>query len=341
MTDRLSYEETVDAAVVLLREGQNPSASAVVRLLGHGSKSTALKHLVKWRQDVQDTGFRLPPGIPDEMLAPLDAFWSSAIQLAAVPLEFEREAFAADNKRLCEERDQALIEARSQEKNLAAVRQELAEQAQANAALREQLASAKDEITALRAQVERAQQSVEDERARSDQRLKDAESTWEQRMREKEQELGAVRDKLALSIDRWESSEKMWLMEVSKARDHAKERDQAADEERQRHRKELAMSEDMIRVARDARDTAQMDKIRLEEQMESAQKEAARTIGDLEKRNRRLEEQRAQAQTDSARMVADVEKRKERLEARVEQLESVLMSHIQNPTPGEDPGPQR
>ena len=79
----LSYDETITAATHLLQAGRNPSASAIIDHLGHGSKSTALKHLDTWRQSLQRHAFQLPPTLPDRLLEPLETFWNAAVAIAS------------------------------------------------------------------------------------------------------------------------------------------------------------------------------------------------------------------------------------------------------------------
>lgn len=302
-SDRLTYAEIVEAATGLLREGRNPSATAVIERLGRGSKTTAIKHLEVWRQTLQETGFRLPPGVPETLTQPLETFWGEAIRLAAIGLEFDRIAFAEQNQAVEQARHDLQRALKEQQAAADSLRTELRERDAALGQLREHLETAKQETESLRAQILRLEETVEREKERAVAKLREVEIQTNARIEAKDQELAALADKLALSIERWDSSEKRWLMEVAKARDHAKARDEAADAERTRYRSDLRMAEEIAQMARAERDQAQMAKTKLETDLDRERKEF-----------------------DAATRRKDGEN--QRLQSRIEQLEQLLAQHF-------------
>ena len=77
------YEEVERVARQLLSKGQHPSVQKVRDILGTGSNTTIANHLKLWQISFSKSRSpTLPESVPDDLMNPLDDFWSTAVARA-------------------------------------------------------------------------------------------------------------------------------------------------------------------------------------------------------------------------------------------------------------------
>lgn len=77
------YEEVERVARQLLSNGQHPSVQKVRNKLGTGSNTTIANHLKTWQSMfAASLSPVLPESVPDDLMTPLDDFWSTAVARA-------------------------------------------------------------------------------------------------------------------------------------------------------------------------------------------------------------------------------------------------------------------
>ena len=308
MKKMLTYESVVDAAVTLMREGRQPSINAVIQHLGHGSKTTAMKYLQQWRDSLTREGFRLPSDLPEELMEPLERFWTAAVQVAALSLEFERQAFAEHNQVLETERDTATAARDVAEQDARATRIRLHERESALKELREHVETLKAEIGAAREQAKRAETAAVAERQRANAEVREAQQALTHAQAQHAQDREALESKLALTIDRADSSERRWMQEIAATRDRMKEYEVGMREERKVFQEDLQERQRTISTLKHERDRAQRQFQHAEERLAGLQQ--------------RLEQSEAKAQA----QIETVQSEKTALEIRVSELEQECQS---------------
>lgn len=271
MKKLLNYEAVVDAAVSLLREGRQPNPNAIVQHLGYGSKVTVAKYLEQWRESLGPTGFRLPPSFPEELVEPLEQFWTAAVQVAALALEFERQAFAEHNQALEAERDAATAARDVTEQDARATRTRLHERESALKEMREHIESLKTEMDALHEQARRAETAAVAERQRADTEVREAQQTLKHAQAQHQQDREALEAKLALTIERADSSERRWMQEIAATRDRMKEYETGMRDERKAFQEELKERQRTISTLKHERDRAQRQFQHAEERLAGLQ----------------------------------------------------------------------
>jgi len=74
------YEDVERVARQLLGKGQHPSVQKVRNILGTGSNTTIANHLKTWQSLFTASHSPvLPESVPDDLMNPLDDFWSTAV----------------------------------------------------------------------------------------------------------------------------------------------------------------------------------------------------------------------------------------------------------------------
>ena len=297
MGNRLSYEETVEVALDLLRAGQNPSATKVIETLGRGSKTTAVKHLEQWRETLQARGFRLPPGLPEGLIAPLERFWFEAVQMASTQLEFERLAYVDAHERIQSQLEERQSQIAAQAEDLAETQRQLKECDGRRSALEVRVEDLLGEQSRLLSRIANLERVAELEKAESLQRIAELNGAWDARLREQTAQSEEIRKQLEFLQNLYDASEKRWLLEVDSARTYARDKDQVLAREQERYRRERDLSEQLQIRLRDERDRAQLalqvsgEKFEDERnRLMEALRKAEQTIHDLDSRYRKLEE---------------------------------------------------
>ncbi|MFN2348807.1 MAG: DNA-binding protein [Thioalkalivibrio sp.] len=327
---RLTYDDVVDAATTLLKEGRNPSATAVIDHLGHGSKSTALKHLQTWRETLEGTGFALPRGIPEGLMPAVERFWDEATQAAFAVTEFDRQAFAQAHEELRLTTEQVQRQRHQAEKEKTEALALAAQHERDRAHLQQRLEDAQERIQAL--ETEKAQQSEHYQRELQHLRDVHAEATQEwqqerQNLKEKQEELET---RIQDTYERYDKHEKRWLMEVAAARDHAKEVAGRFQADRDQLIQERRMAEQQMRNFAQERDQAQHKAMAAEEALERAQAEAKMLRQTLQQREQEVEEakkQRLDAESDAQKQQDEQARRIDTLLQRLEQSSPVKPGH--------------
>jgi len=297
MGNRLSYEETVEAALDLLRAGQNPSATKVIEALGRGSKTTAVKHLERWRETLQARGFRLPSGLPEALVAPLESFWFEAVQMASTQLEFERLAYVDAHERIQTQLLERESQIDAQAENLAQMQRHLDEGTWQRSTLEVRVEDLLGEQSRLISRIADLERVAEMEKAEALKRIAEVNATWDARLREQTAQSEEIRKQLEFLQNLYDASEKRWLLEVDSARMYAREKDQVLAREQERFRRDRDLSEQMQIRLRDERDRAQLalqtaeEKFEVEkQQLMTSLRKAEQTTRDLDSRYRKLEE---------------------------------------------------
>jgi len=88
----IEYESVERVACQLLSQGQNPSVSKVRDVLKTGSNTTIARHLKSWQANFASKSTSpLPEHVPEDLMNPLDTFWSLALEKAEANYQQFRE----------------------------------------------------------------------------------------------------------------------------------------------------------------------------------------------------------------------------------------------------------
>jgi chromosome segregation ATPase len=227
---RISQTDVFRAADELLLEGHRPTIDRVRMRLGRGSPNTINDHLDDWwaklgsrLRDVPGHEF---PQLPERIACTLQQLWNEALDGARETL-----------RDMLREREQALTEG---EQALAGRARELTEREHAMAAraaaLEESLTLAREQLLAANQRAEVLERSAQ-ERAAEGARLRSRVETLEAECAHERARLDAANaahhNERAQLQERYAAAESHWLLEVDRARQHAKE---AAKEHEQQAR---------------------------------------------------------------------------------------------------------
>jgi len=232
----LSYERVVEAATAMLRIGQNPSASAVIERLGEGSKSTAVKHLREWRATLNDTGYHLPPEIPDALQSAVETFWDAAIQQASQAFDGERE----ESQAAIAERDQRIEAMQTEAKALS---RDLTERTRECEKLQDERDALQSERDALQAALTEAETRLASETQANEEALAKRDADHAHALHAEQCAHEATRHRLEEKLDerdatiradheRFQRSEDNWVMELDKTRGQIRAMTERLDSER-------------------------------------------------------------------------------------------------------------
>ena len=79
----VEYDQVERVARQLLSKGQHPSVQKVRDILGTGSNTTIANHLKSWQVSFSKSRSpSLPESVPEDLMIPLDDFWSTAVARA-------------------------------------------------------------------------------------------------------------------------------------------------------------------------------------------------------------------------------------------------------------------
>lgn len=78
----VTYEDVTKVTAKILRQGLNPTVARVREYLGTGSNTTISRHLEAWRETFDDEQTGFPESVPEELMNPLDEFWTTALSRA-------------------------------------------------------------------------------------------------------------------------------------------------------------------------------------------------------------------------------------------------------------------
>jgi len=88
----IEYPDVEKVARKLFSQGIHPSVQRVRVELGTGSNSTISKHLKSWQTSFSESNSpSLPSSVPDDLMSPLDEFWSTAVARAETNYQSFRE----------------------------------------------------------------------------------------------------------------------------------------------------------------------------------------------------------------------------------------------------------
>lgn len=258
---RLDYETTVGAAAEILRRGRQPSATAVVQHLGYGSKSTAVKHLNRWREELDRGGFVLPPVIPESLAKHVEAFWSAAYELATRELDEERATLRDEKVQLDKALGAALEDlerVRKQAEELGNSAADYREQVEQTAKLADERALTIEQLREeLKANEERASRTLSDITAKAERDLERRTFAWEKETAELKAVIETRDRELARERQRYESDTGQWMCEVSALRDETR----ALNE---KLREESSKREQAVLAGEKARASLQRDRAELQ-----------------------------------------------------------------------------
>jgi hypothetical protein len=290
---RISQADVFRAADELLLEGHRPTIDRVRMRLGRGSPNTINDHLDDWwaklgarLRDVPGHEF---PQLPERIAHTLQQLWNEALDGARDTLQAalrEREQALAQRDQALDERARQLLE---REQTSAAHTSALEESL---ALAREQLAAANQRAQAL----ERNVQERDAEGARLRARIESLEADSASGRAKLDATNSAHHGERVQLQERYAAAESHWLLEVDRARQHAKDAvKQHEQQTKELHRRiEGLMSErDQLRQdllgARAELKTAAAVREQLEERLRAtsgADQDRARTAGAKTRRSR-------------------------------------------------------
>nr|WP_274522920.1 DNA-binding protein [Ectothiorhodospira haloalkaliphila] len=334
----MTYDDVVDTATAILKEGRNPSATAVIERLGRGSKSTAVKHLQTWRETLEGTGFALPRGIPESLAPAVERFWDEATQAAFAITEFDRQAFAQAHEELRLTTEQAQRQRTQAEREKEQALDLASQRERERKNMESRLGDAQARIEALEAEAQKrdAQHQAEIERLRMDHEKR--ENQWDEEKLQLQTKIKEVEDRLELTYERTTSAENRWAREVAAARDYAKEAAARYQSDRETLVQERKMAEKQVLIFAQERDKANYKAMMTGEKLEQLEGELKKLRNKLEQREQEIakeKDRRAEAEAQAQQRQAE---QAERIDALLQRLEKADTEDPDNhPLASKDP----
>lgn len=227
----VAYEQVVEAAQEVLRDGQSPSVRAVTNILGTGSSTTINKHLrTFWRDLGQSMKAPTLEGMPGDLVKPMRELWDVAKNTALERLAEERTAARAkadqaiervtEIQQLLETRDKELVAAQDHAR---ALEERITALSESEQALSDRLKAEHDRRARAesdrKAQAERAEIDRGHFQARVDQ-MAAANERLEERITAQDHSHQA---RLKEIQERAEAQEEHWLRQLEVVRQEARE----------------------------------------------------------------------------------------------------------------------
>lgn len=215
----VTYEDVVEAALALLRNGESATTARVHRHLGTGSYTTISKYLREWRSRLKDSATgALPAGLPDELVEPLESLWSVA--RAYADQEYRDRIEAAEKARA--KAQVALDESEDLLKTAEKSRTYWREQAEATQVQYQEviadLAKAHDRVHAETNRAEAAERDLAQTRDTAAARLRALRSESRHRRDQDKQTIDNLRADLEREADRHDATQQYWAKQVDQTR---------------------------------------------------------------------------------------------------------------------------
>lgn len=213
----VEYEQIERVARKLLSQGQHPSVQKVRNALGTGSNSTIAKHLRTWQESFQaENTLQLPESVPEDLLTPLDDFWSLAVQKAEANYQAYKADLDAQLAQAKAERELAGQEVTDLRAQVEGVRAALADTEALRDELKLRLATLDGENGALRESLAQAQQQNE-------QTLALLHAQADKFYQDKADLIQKQEETLTFELERAEQTESRFLMEIGQLRQMVKD----------------------------------------------------------------------------------------------------------------------
>lgn len=225
----VDYDDVAQVARQLLIKGENPSVTKIRNILGTGSNTTIGNHLNVWRNSFKKTDSPLlPESVPDDLMNPLDDFWTLALTKAEAKYQKYKEELEAKvtATETAETEALAQLEAKAAEmitlqQELSSTQEKLSETEKSLNILQGQYSIATTELSFTHSELERALNV-------SAEQLKSFDI-------ERENQSRGHNEALAYERERASQTEKRLLNDVDQYRQSIK----SLESEEEKHRKEL------------------------------------------------------------------------------------------------------
>ena len=155
----IEYKDVERSARRLFSQGITPSVQRVRNELGTGSNTTIAKHLNTWRESFSESRSpALPESVPEDLMNPLDDFWSTAVAKAESNYQKYKEDLEVKLSAMDAERLQAIECLNSQTQENALLTRELEEAQTALQELERTFCSTEGENGILKKELEKSHQ---------------------------------------------------------------------------------------------------------------------------------------------------------------------------------------
>lgn len=154
----IGYKDVERIARKLFSKGLSPSVQRIRSELGTGSNTTIARHLKTWRESFSESRSpTLPESVPEDLMDPLDDFWSTAVAKAESNYQKYKEELEAKLSLMDSERLQAIERLDTQIHENSLLTRELEEAQAALSELERNLSSVEGENGILRKELEKSQ----------------------------------------------------------------------------------------------------------------------------------------------------------------------------------------
>ena len=107
----VSYEDVSKVATALLSQGTHPSVQRVRNELGTGSNTTIDRYLKSWQETFkQKKRTVLPETLPEELVAPMETFWQTAMARAEANYQGFKQELQEKHEEIESIKDTALLQ---------------------------------------------------------------------------------------------------------------------------------------------------------------------------------------------------------------------------------------
>src|SRR5690554_855302 len=295
----VQYEEVVEAAVQLQKQGDNPTIQRIREWLGTGSFTTISEHLKQWRANQRNATplQQESQDLPASLVKMAQAFWQQACSEADEKLHSYQQQADTEIRQALTDKQLALEEAqRMEEKNLIidkknnALLTDLKQQAAQLSRLETQLETSNQQLSSLTTASQAKETAAKQQIARLEQALVEQQKEQQLALQKQKEEQQAA---LAHEQQRNEENQLRWMQEVDIARQQTASLKEATQQEAAEAKKQIKTLEEQLKTSQEK---AQQQLMELQGK-QIREENLLKQLGQLEVRNDRLEVQLSEKQT--------------------------------------------
>ena len=295
----VQYEEVVEAALQLQRQGDNPTIQRIRDWLGTGSFTTISEHLKQWRDNQRNATplQQETQELPSSLINMAQQLWQQACLEADEKLQSYQQQVDVEIRQALTDKQLALEEAqRMEEKSLLLDRKnnellvDIKQQAAQLSRLETQLEASNQQLINLTATSQANEASASQQIKQLKDQLTEEQKVFQETLeKQKEEHLTA----LAHEQQRNEENQLRWMQEVDLARQQTASLKEAAQQEAIQAKQVIKQLEEKLK---NSQDKAQQQLIELQGK-QIREENLLKQLGQLEVRNDRLEVQLSEKQT--------------------------------------------
>ncbi|GLR63805.1 DNA-binding protein [Marinospirillum insulare] len=253
----VQYEDVVEAALQLQKQGDNPTIQRIRDWLGTGSFTTISEHLKQWRENQRNATplEQDSQGLPASLVKIAQELWQQACLEADEKLQSYQQQADAEIRQALTDKQQALEDAqRMEEKNLLldnknnALLADIKQQAALLSRLETQLETSQQQLVSLTTASQEKESQAKQTIAALKAELLEQQALSQQALdKQKEEQITA----LAHEQQRNEENQLRWMQEVDLARQQTASLKEAAQQEAQQTKQHLAQLEKQLSASQE------------------------------------------------------------------------------------------